>query len=203
VNLRGDRDAVVVPTKIDSTSDAGWVEAAVARMRAEGFAVIAGMLAPELAGTYSDAIFRVREKTIAAVGLERFEQAIAVGYNELRLPFLFEPIFFDVLADPKVLALVDAVLGPASIVRFFNVMITPPETGEATARLTDQFHQNFKVPVNAGKGRRYSWKSRFPSPSRRKGSSLCQPATVSRRRRTKPIWRGTRLTSNGMSATPW
>jgi ectoine hydroxylase-related dioxygenase (phytanoyl-CoA dioxygenase family) len=94
----------------------------------------------------------VREKTIAAVGLERFEQAIAAGYNEWRLPFLFEPIFFDVLADPKVLALIDAVLGPASIMRFFNVMITPPETSEATARLTNQFHQNFKVPVNAGQG---------------------------------------------------
>jgi len=68
VNLRGDRDAVVVPTKIDSTSDAGWVEAAVARMQAEGFAVIAGMLAPELAGTYSDAIFRVRERPSQRLG---------------------------------------------------------------------------------------------------------------------------------------
>lgn len=70
---------MVVPTKIDSTSDAGWVEAAVARMQTEGFAVIAGMLTAELAGTYSDAIFRVREKTIEAVGLERFEQVIAAG----------------------------------------------------------------------------------------------------------------------------
>jgi hypothetical protein len=136
----------------------------------------------------------VREKTIAAVGLERFEQAIAAGYNEWRLPFLFEPIFFDVLADPKVLALIDAVLGPASIMRFFNVMITPPETSEATARLTNQFHQNFKVPVNAGQGTPVFVEITFP---------LTRPAQRFKLCASQPIWRGPRLTSNGMSATPW
>jgi hypothetical protein len=72
-------------------------------------------------------------------------------YNELTLPFLFEPIFFDVLAGRFSPCRCRAQTGLPSCA-FFNVMITPPETGEATARLTDQFHQNFKVPLNAGQG---------------------------------------------------
>ncbi len=138
--------------KIDARSGPGWVAAAIARMQADGFAVIAGMLTSEQVERYREAVFRVRTKTIAMVGAERFEQVLASGYNELRLPFLFEPVFFDLLADPKVLATVDAVLGPASILRFLNAIITPPESGEPTARLTDQFHQNFKVALNAGQG---------------------------------------------------
>jgi ectoine hydroxylase-related dioxygenase (phytanoyl-CoA dioxygenase family) len=143
---------MLMRAKIDARSGPGWVAAAVATMQADGFTVIAGMLTPEQVETYREAVFRLRAKTIATVGEERFEQAVASGHTELRLPFLLEPVFFDLLADPKVLAMVDAVLGPAAILRFLNAMITPPESGEPTARLTDQFHQNFKMALNAGQG---------------------------------------------------
>jgi ectoine hydroxylase-related dioxygenase (phytanoyl-CoA dioxygenase family) len=124
----------------------------VAGLGANGFAVIGGIITPRRVETYRDAVFRVRDKTIAAVGREAFEHAVAAGNNELRLPLLFEPVLFDVLADERVLALVDAVLGPAAIVRFFNTSITPPEQSGATSRLTGHFHQNFKVPLNAPNG---------------------------------------------------
>ena len=109
------------------------------------------MLPLERIEAYRASAFRVRQKTIAAVGAECFEQSTAAGNTELRLPFLFEPVYFDLLADPKVLALVDTVLGQAAIVRFYNALITPPETG-MTARHTGRFHQNFKVPLNAAHG---------------------------------------------------
>ena len=138
--------------KIDAMSDATWLEAAVAQLSVNGFAVISGMFTPERVETYRVSAFRVREKTIAAIGSERFEQSVAAGYNELRLPFVYEPVFFDLLADPRVLAVVDAVLGPAAIVRFYNVIVTPPEPTGATARHTGRFHQNFKLPLNAAQG---------------------------------------------------
>jgi hypothetical protein len=97
------------PHKIDATADRAWLEDALGRLDANGYAVISGMLTPERVETYRDAVFRVREKTIAAIGREHFEQSVAAGNNELRLPFLFEPVFFDLLADPRVLALIDAV----------------------------------------------------------------------------------------------
>jgi ectoine hydroxylase-related dioxygenase (phytanoyl-CoA dioxygenase family) len=139
------------PHKIDATADRAWLEDALGRLDANGYAVISGMLTPERVETYRDAVFRVREKTIAAIGREHFEQSVAAGNNELRLPFLFEPVFFDLLADPRVLALIDAVLGPAAIVRFYNTLITPPEPA-GTTRNTGRFHQNFKLPLNAAHG---------------------------------------------------
>ena len=145
------RPALRGPLKIDARSDPKWLEAATAQLSVNGFAVISGMLPLERIEAYRASAFRVRQKTIAAVGAECFEQSTAAGNTELRLPFLFEPVFFDLLADPKVLALVDTVLGQAAIVRFYNVLITPPETG-MTARHTGRFHQNFKVPLNAAQG---------------------------------------------------
>jgi ectoine hydroxylase-related dioxygenase (phytanoyl-CoA dioxygenase family) len=136
----------------NATSDPAWLETATAELSVKGFAVIRRMLTPERVETYKASVFRVREKTIAAIGRKCFEQSIAAGYTELRLPFLFEPVLFDLLADPKVLALVDAVLGPTAILRFLNALITPPETAGATARHTGSFHQNFKVPLNASQG---------------------------------------------------
>lgn len=61
-------------------------------------------------------------------------------------------MFFDFLADPRVLAVVDAVLGPTAIVRFFNAIVTPPERTAATPRLTGRFHRNFKLPLNLTHG---------------------------------------------------
>jgi ectoine hydroxylase-related dioxygenase (phytanoyl-CoA dioxygenase family) len=139
------------PHKIDAMADRTWLEAALGQLNADGFAVISGLLTPDRVETYRDAVFRVREKTIAAVGRQRFEQSVAEGYNELRLPFLFERVFFDLLADARVLALVDAVLGPSAILRFYNAIITPPES-DGTARNTGRLHQNFKLPLNVTHG---------------------------------------------------
>src|SRR5215210_462186 len=136
----------------NATSDAAWLKTATAELSVKGFAVIRRMLTPERVENYRASVFRVREKMIAAIGRECFEQSIAAGNTELRLPFLFEPGLFDLLADPKVLALVDAVLGPAAILRFYNALITPPETAGGTARQTGSFHQNFKIPLNASQG---------------------------------------------------
>jgi hypothetical protein len=85
--------------KIDARSGPGLVAVAVARMQADGFAVV-GMLTSDQVETYREAVLRLRTKTVATVGAERFEEAVASGYNELRLPFLLEPVFFDLLADP-------------------------------------------------------------------------------------------------------
>jgi hypothetical protein len=74
-------------SKIDGTSDGTWLDSALAQLSTQGFAVIGGMLSPERVETYRGAVFRVREKTIAAVGPERFAQSVAAGSNELRLPF--------------------------------------------------------------------------------------------------------------------
>ena len=139
------------PCKIDATAGRTWLEAAVAQLNANGYAVISGMFTPERIQTYRDAVFRVRDKTIAAVDSERFEDSVAAGNNELRLPFLFEPVFFDLLADPRVLALVDAVPGRAAIVRFYNALITPPEPA-GTSRNTGRLHQSFKLPLNVTHG---------------------------------------------------
>jgi ectoine hydroxylase-related dioxygenase (phytanoyl-CoA dioxygenase family) len=138
--------------KIGVTSDGTWLDSALAQLSTQGFAVIGGMFTPERVEAYRAAVFRVREKTIEAVGPERFEQSVAAGHNELRLPFLFEPVLFDLLADQRVLALVDAVLGPTAIVRFCNAIVTPPEGAEPTMRNTGRFHQNFKLPLNAVQG---------------------------------------------------
>ena len=128
---------------------------------------------------------------------------MASGYNELRLPFLFEPVFFDLLADPKVLATVDAVLGPASILRFLNAIITPPESGEPTARLTDQFHQNFKVALNAGQGAPIFVEICVsPHEPGASISSSCPAVIGCRRPPTRKVWGRTRPTSNGSQGTP-
>ena len=157
------------PPKIDVTAEAKWLESAVAQLLDYGFSVLRGMLTPEEVEAYRAATSRVREKTIAAIGFNRFQQSVAAGNNELRLPFLFEPIFFDLLANPRVLALVDEVLGPSATVRFYNALITQPETAEATARHTGRFHQNFKFALNIAQGLPVFMELTFPltSPAQR------------------------------------
>ncbi len=102
---------------------------------------------------YRKAVGRLPEKIIAAVGLESFQSARVQGSEELRLPFLLEPDFFDLLADPLVLGCADVVLGPAATLRFFNIAITPPSSATTMPRSNADWHQNFKVFL-AGPDRR-------------------------------------------------
>lgn len=129
---------------INPRLERNWTEFAVRELDAIGAVLLEGFLDADRIAAYLAAVYRVQDKTMAAVGRDRFDAALSAGYNELRAPFLFEPVFFDLLEDDRVLGLVDRVLGPHAVLRFCNCMMSAP-VAQSSGRLnTYQYHQNFK-----------------------------------------------------------
>jgi ectoine hydroxylase-related dioxygenase (phytanoyl-CoA dioxygenase family) len=122
--------------------DQGWLDPVVAQIRDLGFAIVTGVLNPSLIEETRAAMYRTMEAIRQEVGDQRLEQAGELGV--LRCMPRFDPLFFRFLEIPEALAIIDATVGPTSILHLQNGFILPslPELETGTV-FQNSFHRDF------------------------------------------------------------
>jgi ectoine hydroxylase-related dioxygenase (phytanoyl-CoA dioxygenase family) len=125
-------------------SDPGWVEAVAAQVRADGFAIVEGVLDEALLGRTRSAMYAVQERIRADVGEARLERAGERGV--LRLMLAYDDAFFALLELEPVLAVVDELLSPTAILHLQNGLILPP--GESPELFQTNLHRDFPRYLN-------------------------------------------------------
>ena len=133
-------------TVIDG-AERSWLALALEALRCEGCAVVTGVLSAETIERSRAALYKVREKLLAEIGQERLQRAGELG--TLRIPFKFDPLFFDYLALPHVLDIVDATVGKAAILHQQNGFILPSLDVRSTpTTYQNSFHRDFPRYLN-------------------------------------------------------
>jgi ectoine hydroxylase-related dioxygenase (phytanoyl-CoA dioxygenase family) len=119
-----------------------WLEPVVAQIRDLGFAIVTDVLSGTLIGETRAAMYRTMEAIRREIGEQRLEQAGELGV--LRCMLKFDPLFFRFLEIPEALAIIDATVGPTSILHLQNGFILPslPEL-EAGTVFQNSFHRDF------------------------------------------------------------
>jgi ectoine hydroxylase-related dioxygenase (phytanoyl-CoA dioxygenase family) len=136
----------------ESGAEGGDAARALRMLADTGFVLFRNLLTREELAAASEAAIRVELQVRARIGDERFASSVSSGHIELRLPALFDPLFFDFLQRPEVIALVDQALGTHAILRFQQLQVSrPPRDGDVAAD-NQGFHQNFKFHLQNGSG---------------------------------------------------
>lgn len=119
-----------------------WLEAALEALRYQGCCVVTDVLSAGMLDRSREGLYRVREAIHAEVGPEKLRRAGELG--TLRIPFKFDPFFFEYLAIPEVLALADAVVGPTCILHQQNAFILPSiDRSKTPETYQNSFHRDF------------------------------------------------------------
>ena len=127
---------------IDCRRDVGWLTKALSAIRYQGIAIIAGVLDQESIDRSLKAVEHATRAIEEDLGIEKLREARQNGYNELRLPMKYEPYFFEFLAVPQLLEVVDATLSPTAVLRFQNVEVLPRHDSGEVPLNQCTFHMN-------------------------------------------------------------
>lgn len=123
-------------------SDSDWLEHVLTDLRLLGCAVVEGVLEPALIARTREAMYRTQTAIRAEIGDIRLAQAGELGV--LRLMMRHDPVFFDYLALPPMLAVIDATLGPTAIMHLQNGFILPSLLPDETPVVAqNSFHMDF------------------------------------------------------------
>ncbi len=137
----------VTITRYRATTD--WLQPALESVRSAGYAVVEDVLGADLLARTRDAMYRTRDAILAEIGEARLSRAGELGV--LRLMMKYDPLFFEYLRLPELLAVVDAVVTPTAILHLQNGFILP-SSGGATAdgrgRFQSSYHQDFPRVLN-------------------------------------------------------
>jgi ectoine hydroxylase-related dioxygenase (phytanoyl-CoA dioxygenase family) len=133
-----------------SAARPGWIEPVLEDLRRAGCAVVTDVLAPPFLEATRTALYRVRERIVAAVGADRLARAGELGV--LRLMLAHDPHFFAFLELGPLLAVVDRTVGETAILHLQNGFILPPvPTGTAPPDVFQlRFHQDFPRVFGGG-----------------------------------------------------
>lgn len=127
-------------------SDAAWIDNVVESLSYSGFAVVEHVLEPPLVEECREAMYRVRDRIHAEVGLERLDAAGEVGV--LRLMLRYDEFFFRLLELREVLAVVDATLSETAILHLQNGLVLPTISDEKPDVFQTRFHRDFPRVLN-------------------------------------------------------
>jgi ectoine hydroxylase-related dioxygenase (phytanoyl-CoA dioxygenase family) len=125
----------------------GWLATVLEGVHDLGFAIVEDVLDAELIEDVRTALYRAQAGVGGAVGPDRLEQAGEVGV--VRLPMLFEPIFYRLLELPDVLTVLDATVSDTAILHLQNGLVLPPATSVDSHELFQlSFHRDFRRVLN-------------------------------------------------------
>jgi len=124
-----------------------WLSVVSGALELEGCCIVENVLDAALLGALREAMYRVRELILDAVGPHRLERAGELGV--LRLMLKFDPVFFRLLEVPEVLATVDATVSSTAILHLQNGFILPSFQGESPPKVfQNTFHRDFPRYLN-------------------------------------------------------
>jgi ectoine hydroxylase-related dioxygenase (phytanoyl-CoA dioxygenase family) len=129
---------------VDCRTQPDWLAETEAAMKADGCAVVAGVLDDDLRARTREAMYTVQRDIVSDIGAERLERAGEVGV--LRIMLRYHKLFFEYLELEPVLAFVDALLAPTAILHVQNGLILP--SARATDVFQHRFHQDFPRVLN-------------------------------------------------------
>jgi ectoine hydroxylase-related dioxygenase (phytanoyl-CoA dioxygenase family) len=125
-----------------------WLSEAVESLRHVGYAVVDGVLDPSFLDATRMAMYRVRQRVVEDVGLERLERAGEVGV--LRLMLAYDEHFLRLLEIDEMLAVVDATVSPTAVLHLQNGFVLPPTAPGATPDVFQtRFHMDFPRVLNS------------------------------------------------------
>jgi ectoine hydroxylase-related dioxygenase (phytanoyl-CoA dioxygenase family) len=123
-----------------------WVERCRVGLEIVGCVVVENVLGEELIGRVREAMHRVQGRIQDEVGIDRLDRAGEIGV--LRLPLKFDPVFFELLELPEVLAVVDATVSETAILHVQNGLLLPSFEGETPQVFQTRFHRDFPRILN-------------------------------------------------------
>jgi ectoine hydroxylase-related dioxygenase (phytanoyl-CoA dioxygenase family) len=112
-----------------------------------GVVVVEEVLSEPLLAELRPALYRARQGVLREIGAERLTAAPEVGV--VRIPMLFEPVFYRLLELPEVLEVVDATVSSTAILHLQNGLILSPvvrETGRegVASGEAPSYHMDFR-----------------------------------------------------------
>jgi ectoine hydroxylase-related dioxygenase (phytanoyl-CoA dioxygenase family) len=126
--------------------DPDWLDKCLLGLSIAGCVVVEGVMDPDLLARAHDAMYRVQRQIQDEVGKERLERAGELGV--LRLMLRFDPVFFEFLAIPEVLAVVDATVSETAILHVQNGLLLPSLEGGTPDIFQTRFHRDFPRILN-------------------------------------------------------
>jgi ectoine hydroxylase-related dioxygenase (phytanoyl-CoA dioxygenase family) len=133
--------------RIDDPANDDWLARVVEAVRHQGYAVVHGVLSPEMLTETRRRMYAVQKRIRDELGIERLERARELGV--LRLMMKYDPHFFRLLEVPQLLEVIDALLSPTAILHTQNGAILPSFAhGENPQVFQNQFHMDFPRMLN-------------------------------------------------------
>jgi ectoine hydroxylase-related dioxygenase (phytanoyl-CoA dioxygenase family) len=127
-------------------ADDDWLPACLLALDVSGCAVVEGVLSHDFLERTREAMYRVQEAIQAEVGKERLDRAGELGV--LRLMLKYDPLFFEFLEIPEVLAIVDATVSETAILHVQNGLLLPSFEGGTPQVFQTRFHRDFPRILN-------------------------------------------------------
>ncbi len=130
-----------------STKDSNWLGGALDALATQGCAVVTDALDAGETAAIDRALRRTQERIVTEVGVERLERAGELGV--LRLMMKFDPLFAEILANPAMLAVVDATVSNTAILHLQNGFVLPSFPADGTPTVfQNSFHMDFRRVLN-------------------------------------------------------
>jgi ectoine hydroxylase-related dioxygenase (phytanoyl-CoA dioxygenase family) len=126
--------------------DERWIERCLLGLRVAGCVVVESVLGDEFLGRIREAMYRVRARIQDEVGIDRLQRAGEIGV--LRLMLKFDPLFFQLLEVPEVLAVVDATVSETATLHVQNGLLLPSFEGGTPQVFQTRFHRDFPRTLN-------------------------------------------------------
>jgi ectoine hydroxylase-related dioxygenase (phytanoyl-CoA dioxygenase family) len=131
---------------VSCKTDAGWLEEALSALDEIGFVAIRDVVDQRFLERVRPAMYRAEEHVIESIGRDR---VVAAGDGGVvRLMMDTDPVFFEFLTIPEVLAVVDRAVAPTAILRLQNGLILRPAKQARVNIFGSQFHQDFPFVLN-------------------------------------------------------
>ena len=134
-----------MPLNLDvrhSVTSNTWLAASLECVRSVGYSVVEGVLGEPFLTRTREAMYRCQSHIVNDIGDERLARAGELGI--LRLMMRYEPHFFEFLALPEVLAVVDGTVSPTAILHLQNGFILPSaQSIQRRGRFQSTYHQDF------------------------------------------------------------
>lgn len=119
---------------------------AIESLRYQGYAIVPDVVPPQLLAQTRAALYHAKAEVESRVGEDRLRRAGERGV--VRIPFLFDDVFYRYLELPEALHVADQVVGETSILHLMNGFVLPSETPSGNAIFQQTFHPDFPRYLN-------------------------------------------------------
>jgi ectoine hydroxylase-related dioxygenase (phytanoyl-CoA dioxygenase family) len=127
-------------------NDADWLQRCLLGLQIAGCVVVEGVLGDDLLARTRESMYRVQAQIRDEVGEERLQRAGELGV--LRLMLKFDPLFFEFLEVPQVLAVLDATVSDTATLHVQNGLLLPSFEGGTPQVFQTRFHRDFPRILN-------------------------------------------------------